>query len=194
MLDITSGSVVIDNLDLAAIPCERVREQLITIPQDPLLLVGCTVRLNVDPAGQLSDADMIAALDRVGLWTDVLEARGGLDAEIKDTLSLSRGQQQLLELARAMLKLRVSHSKIVLLDEATSGVDVETDARMQNILRQAPFNSCTILTVAHRVRTIRDSDLVIVLDEGRVVEMDEPGVLAGRRGSVFASLLNSHSL
>ncbi|PWY94818.1 multidrug resistance-associated protein [Aspergillus sclerotioniger CBS 115572] len=190
MLDITSGSVVIDNIDLAAIPRETVREQVITIPQDPLLLVGCTVRLNVDPAGQLSDADLIAALDRVGLWTDVLEARGGLDAEIKDALSLSRGQQQLLELARAMLKLHVSHSKIVLLDEATSGVDVETDARMQDILRQAPFNSCTILTVAHRVSTIRDSDLVIVLDKGRVVEMGKPGVLAGQNGSNFASLLN----
>ncbi|PYI06874.1 multidrug resistance-associated protein [Aspergillus sclerotiicarbonarius CBS 121057] len=193
MLDITRGSVVIDNIDLATIPCETIREQLITIPQDPLLLVGCTVRLNVDPAGQLSDADIIAALDQVGLWKDVLEARGGLDAEIKDTLSLSRGQQQLMELARAMLKLRVSHARIVLLDEATSGVDVETDARMQDILRQVPFNSCTILTVAHRVGTIQDSDLVVVLDNGRVVEMDEPGVLADRSGGVFASLLKSHS-
>ncbi|RAK98608.1 P-loop containing nucleoside triphosphate hydrolase protein [Aspergillus ibericus CBS 121593] len=168
MLDITRGSVVIDNIDLATMP-------------------RCTVRLNVDPAGQLSDTDMIATLDRVGLWKDVFKARGGLDAEIKDTLSLSRGQQQLLELGHATLRLRVSHAKF------DSGVDVETDARMQETLRQAPCNTCTILTVAHRIRTIQDSDLVLVLDKGRVVGMDEPESLASRSGGIFASLLNSHS-
>ncbi|PWY72973.1 multidrug resistance-associated protein [Aspergillus heteromorphus CBS 117.55] len=191
ILDIPSGSIIIDNIDLATISRENVREKIITIPQDPLIIVGGTVRFNADPSGQLSDADIIAALGKVGIWKGVLEERGGLDAEIKDTLSLSIGQQQLLELARAMLKLQVTNAKIVLLDEATSGVDGETDARMQSILRKHPFSSCTMITVAHRVSTIMDSDVVIVMDKGQVVEMDDPGVLAGRNGGVFADFLNT---
>lgn len=189
MLDVTNGSILIDGIDLFTLSRETVREKLTTIAQDPLLLVGCTVRFNADPAGQLPDTDIIKALSRVGLWEGLLAERGGLDAEIKTTSSLSKGQQQLFGLARAMLKLQHTHTKIVLLDEATSNVDAETDARMQKVLRQEPFSSCSILTVAHRIETIIDSDIVIVLDQGRVIEIGHPRELAGRERSTFAGLL-----
>ncbi|KAJ6006036.1 multidrug resistance-associated protein [Penicillium sp. IBT 35674x] len=193
ILDITHGSILIDDVDLATVSPETVRERLVIIPQDPFILVGCTIRLNTDPTGTLPDADIIAALDRVGIWKGVLEDRGGLEAEITDTLSLSRGQQQLLELARATLKIQANNAKILLIDEATSGVDMETDARVQTLLRREPFDSCTILTVAHRVHTLMDYDLVLLLDQGKVIEMDEPGELAGQKDSVFSSLLHSQT-
>lgn len=191
MLHITGGSILIDNVDLATLSSEKVREKLVTIPQDPFIMVGCTVRFNTDPTRQLPDAVIIAALDRVGIWKGVLDERGGLDAEITDTLSLSRGQKQLLELARAMLKIQVSNAKIVLVDEATSSVDMDTDARVQDLLRHEPFHSCTVLTVAHRVHTLLDYDLAIVLDQGKVLEMGAPRDLAGQKGTVFSNLLNS---
>lgn len=193
MLHITGGSILIDNIDLATIPLPSVREKLVTIPQEPFIMVGCTVRFNTDPTGKLPDADIIAALDQVGIWKAVLDERGGLDAEITDTLSLSRGQQQLLEVARAMLKIQVSNTKILLIDEATSGVDMDTDARVQDLLRHEPFLSCTVLTVAHRVHTLVDYDLAIVLDQGEIVEMGAPRDLVGQENSVFRTLLSSQA-
>lgn len=191
--NITNGSILIDNVDLATLPLEMVRERLVTIPQDPFIMLGCTVRLNADPTGKISDTDIITALDQVGIWKGVLAERGGLEAEITDTLSLSRGQQQLLELARAMLKIQESNAKILLIDEVTSSVDLETDARVQALLRREPFHSCTVLTVAHRVHTLMKYDLVLVLDQGKVIEMDKPDELAGKKDSVFSSLLSSQT-
>lgn len=190
MLTVTTGSIVIDNIDLATLPHDKVREKLVTISQTPFVMVGCTVRFNVDPTESLPDTGIIAALDRVGLWGGVLLERGGLDAEINDTLSLSRGEQQLLQLARAMLKIQATNAKILLIDEGTSSVDVKTDARVQDLLQQDPFRTCTVLTVAHRVHTLLTCDLVVGLDRGKVVEMDEPMVLRNRKDSIFSSLLN----
>ncbi|KAB8246728.1 P-loop containing nucleoside triphosphate hydrolase protein [Aspergillus flavus] len=191
MLTVTRGSIVIDNIDLATLPQAIVRERLVTISQTPLIMVGCTVRFNVDPTERLPDTDIITALIRVGIWDGVLLERGGLDAEINDTLSLSRGEQQLLQFARAMLKIQARKSRILLIDEGTSSVDVETDARVQDLLRQDPFRSCTVLTVAHRVHSLLSYDLIVGLDRGRVVEIDEPMVLRNREDSIFRNLLNS---
>ncbi|OJK04669.1 hypothetical protein ASPACDRAFT_1892879 [Aspergillus aculeatus ATCC 16872] len=176
MLDLTSGSILIDDVDLSQISRETVREHLVTIAQEPLILAGCTVRLNADPTpGNCHpDAEIIAALDRVGLWHGVLAERsGGLDAELSaDTLS--RGQTQLLGIARAILKLQRSGAKVLLLDEATSHVDRETETRVQTLLREEPFRSCSVLAVAHRVESIRDYDRVVVLERGRVVDVGDP--------------------
>lgn len=191
MLTVTRGSIVIDNIDLATLPQDIVRERLVTISQTPLIMVGCTVRFNVDPTERLPDTDIITALIRVGIWDGVLLERGGLDAEINDNLSLSRGEQQLLQFARAMLKVQARDSRILLIDEGTSSVDVETDARVQDLLQQDPFRSCTVLTVAHRVHSLLSYDLIVGLDRGRVVEIDEPMVLRDREDSIFRNLLNS---
>ncbi|KAK6823100.1 hypothetical protein RU639_006189 [Aspergillus parasiticus] len=190
MLTVTRGSIVIDDIDLATLPHDIVRERLVTISQTPLIMVGCTVRFNVDPTERLPDTDIITALIRVGIWDGVLFERGGLDTEINDTLSLSRGEQQLLLLARAMLKIQAGNSRILLIDEGTSSVDVETDTRVQDLLRQDPFRSCTVLTVAHRVHSLLSYDLIVGLDRGKIVEIDEPMVLSNRKDSIFGNLLN----
>lgn len=190
MLTVASGSIIIDNIDLTTLSPDKIRERLVTISQTPFIMVSCTVRFNLDPTESFPDTDIIAALDRVGLWDGVLFERGGLDAEINDTLSLSRGEQQLLQLARAMLKIQATNAKILLIDEGTSSVDVETDARVQGLLQQDPFRICTVLTVAHRVNTLLTCDLIVGLDRGKVVEMDEPMVLRNRKDSIFSCLLN----
>ncbi|KAJ5714086.1 multidrug resistance-associated protein [Penicillium malachiteum] len=191
MLTVTHGSIVIDGIDIATLHPDQVRERLITISQTPFIMVGCTVRFNIDPTENIPDADIIAALDRVGIWHGVLLERGGLNAEITDILSLSRGEQQLLQLARAMLKLQASDSKILLVDEGTSSVDMETDARIQDLLEQDPFRSCTILTAAHRVHTLLNYDLVIGLERGKVVEMGQPTVLSKLKDSIFSTAHDS---
>ncbi|OGM41659.1 ATP-binding cassette transporter [Aspergillus bombycis] len=190
MLTVICGSIVIDGIDLATLPPDKVRESLVTISQTPLIMVGCTVRFNLDPTETLSDIDIITALVRVGIWDGLLLERGGLDTEINDTLFLSQGEQQLLQLARAMLKIQTSNARILLIDEGTSSVDMETDARVQDLLQQDPFRLCTVLTVAHRVHTLLSYDLIVCLDRGRVVEMDEPTVLSNRKDSIFNNLLN----
>ncbi|KAJ6020781.1 multidrug resistance-associated protein [Penicillium herquei] len=191
MLAVTRGSIVIDGIDLATLHPDKVRERVVTISQTPFIMIGCTVRFNLDPTENIPDADIIAALDRVGIWDGVLLERGGLNAEINDTLSLSRGEQQLLQLARAMLKIQASNSKILLIDEGTSSVDVETDSRIQDLLQQDPFRSCTILTAAHRVHTLLSYDMVIGLDRGKVVEMGRPTVLGEAKDSIFRTVYDS---
>jgi ATP-binding cassette, subfamily C (CFTR/MRP), member 1 len=156
-----------------------------------VILESCSVRLNADPAGVHTDTEIMSALDRVGLWKSVLEDKGGLDAEMNSSsFLLSKGQQQLFGLARALLKVQNSGSrKILLLDEPTSHVDRETDDKMQAVLRETPcLGTCTTLTVAHRIESISHTDLVIVLDAGRIVEMGDPRDLMRRSGSVFAEL------
>lgn len=189
-LTVTSGSIVIDDIDLAILPSDKVRERLATISQTPFIMVGYTVIFNLDPTETLPDIDIIAAYDRVGLWDGVLLERGGLNTEINDIISLSRGEQQLLQLARAMLKIQATNAKVLLIDEGTNSIDVETNARVQDLLQQDPFRTCTVLTVAHRVHTLLTCDLVVGLDRGKVVEMDVPMVLRNRKDSIFSSLLN----
>jgi ATP-binding cassette subfamily C (CFTR/MRP) protein 1 len=141
------------------------------------------VRGNADTTGKINDHDIISALKKVQLW-DTIQIRGGLDAQMKSQL-LSQGQQQLFCLARAMLR----KSKILILDEATSNVDGETDALMQRIIREV-FAQHTIITVAHRMNTISDSDMVAVLHEGKLVEFGPPGELL-QRPSMFRDLNNA---
>lgn len=121
---------------------------------------------------------------------------GKLDAHINEGGSnLSSGQRQLVSLARALL----APSNILVLDEATAAVDVETDALLQTTLRSSMFKNKTIITIAHRINTILDSDRIIVLDKGRVAEFESPAELVRRKGLFYelvreAGLLNSLDL
>ncbi|KAM5453644.1 hypothetical protein McanCB56680_002853 [Microsporum canis] len=180
LLNLDSGSIVIDGYDLKSLPRDLIRNRLVAIPQEPFFLSE-SVRINADPSGKSSDQAIIEALKKTQIWT-VLEKRGGLDTHMKEQ-PLSRGEQQLFCLARTMLR----SGKVLILDEATSNVDAETDKLMQQIIREE-FQDYTIITVAHRLDTIMDSDMVAVLDKGRIVEYSSPQDLLSRP-SMFADLV-----
>ena len=182
LVEISSGTIAIDGIDIATIPRSLLRSSFAAIPQESFILAG-SVRINADPTNESTDDAIVAALEKVGLW-DVISTRGGLDATLVDH-PLSQGQQQLFGLARAML--RGARSKILILDEATSNVDRDTDKVMQRIIRQE-FKEHTILTVAHRLETIMDSDRVLVLEKGQVLEFGSPEELLKKEGGAFREM------
>lgn len=184
MLELNSGTIFIDGLDLSTIPRHYVRRNLNAIPQDPYFVAG-SIRLNLDPFSTNTDALILTALRKVKLLNTII-ANGGLDGEL-DPETMSHGQRQLFCLARAILR----KSKIVVLDEATSSVDRETDKLMQEIIRQE-FKDCTIIAVAHRLETILDFDRIAVLDRGDLVECDSPKNLLAKDSS-FKELYDVYS-
>ncbi|KAI5924553.1 ABC transporter-like protein [Camillea tinctor] len=169
MLDLTSGSITIDGLDLSAMPRSEVRSRLNVIPQEPYFFYK-TLSENLDPSGNASSESMRAALEKVQLL-DVVESTGGLGSDL-DVETLSQGQKQLLALARAMLR----PSKILVLDEATSNIDKHTTNIVQHILR-TEFQGQTIIAVAHQLNTIIDFDHVVVMDAGKLAESGKPSDL-----------------
>lgn len=183
MIELNSGSILVDDIDISTLPRETVRSGLVAIPQEPYFLTG-TVRLNADPFCRDTDVAVIEALTKVGLWNNFKE-NGGLNADL-DIDMLSHGQRQLFCLARAML----CQSKVVVLDEATSSVDNETDKLMQRLIREE-FANRTIIAVAHRLDTILDFDRVVVLDKGFVVECESPKALLARQ-SAFKALYDQY--
>ncbi|KAL2832126.1 P-loop containing nucleoside triphosphate hydrolase protein [Aspergillus cavernicola] len=182
MIELHSGSIVIDGLNITRLPRQEIRARLNGVSQSSLLIKG-SVRLNANPtsAGSISDQVILSALKSVSLHTKVLE-NGGLDADIDD-LHLSHGQKQLFCLARAILR----PGNILILDEATSNVDTKTDEIMQRIIREK-FGSHTVLTVAHKLDSILDYDKVIVLEEGRIIEVGVPYDLLVEERSQFRKL------
>ena len=183
MIEASEGNIVIDGVSINEIGLYDLRHKLSIIPQDSQVFEG-TVRENIDPINQYSDEAIWRALELSHLKEHVLSmSNDGLDAQLSEGGSnLSVGQRQLLCLARAMLV----PSKILVLDEATAAVDVETDKVVQETIRTA-FKDRTILTIAHRLNTIMDSDRIIVLDNGKVAEFDTPGQLLSNSKSLFYS-------
>ncbi|MEW5309623.1 MAG: hypothetical protein WDW38_001500 [Sanguina aurantia] len=179
------GSIRIDGIDVATIGLRDLRSRLSLVPQDPVIFSG-TVRSNLDPFQEVPhDKDIWEALTRAGIDAFVRELEAGLDAPLKEGGSnLSTGQRQLLCMARALLR----KSRILVLDEATSNVDNATDALIQRTIRTA-FKDCTVLTIAHRLHTIVDSDRILLLDGGRLGEFDSPSRLLATPGSAFRALV-----
>ncbi|KAH8682050.1 ABC transporter [Xylariales sp. PMI_506] len=172
MIDTQGGQITIDGIELSDLQCNEIRSNVNVVPQDPFLMPG-TVRFNMDPFGAASDADITSALEKVKLW-NVVHEQGGLDKEM-DTAAWSSGQKQLLCLARAMVR----QSKVLILDEAASSVDSETEAVMQEII-DTVFKKCTVLAVMHRLKHIQQYDKVALLDAGRLMEFDAPSTLLAR--------------
>ncbi|KAJ5183506.1 P-loop containing nucleoside triphosphate hydrolase protein [Penicillium capsulatum] len=182
-LDLDAGMILIDGVDISRIPRSQVRSRLNTVSQQPFFLHG-TVRLNVNPEGNVADSVIIDALNTVNLWSHI-ESKGGLDEDMSEEM-LSHGQQQLFCLARALCKT----SQILILDEATSSVDSETDKLMQQVIR-THFQSQTIIAIAHKLDTVLDYDRIVFLDHGQVVESDAPQNLLSREGSAFRMMYDS---
>ena len=143
LISASTGSIFIDGVDISTLRPAALRQHLLAVPQDSMILSG-TVRSQIDPLNTASDEKLKSVLQKLDIWT-ALESRGGLDATLLDQ-PLSHGEQQLVCLARALLR----QSKVVVLDEATSSLDNETDARVQNLLKEQ-FADCTVISVAHRV-------------------------------------------
>ncbi|OBZ66416.1 Metal resistance protein YCF1 [Grifola frondosa] len=185
VIEPSSGSIYIDGVDVTKIGLHDLRSAISIVPQSPDLFEG-TIRENIDPTGAYQDAEIWVALSQSHLKAFVESLPEGLDAPVREGgSSLSAGQKQLLCFARALLR----KSKILVLDKVTtSAVDLETDKAIQDIIRGPQFADVTMLTIAHRVNTILESDRVLVLNAGRVVEFDTPRNLLANRQSSFYSL------
>lgn len=191
--EVESGSITIDGLDISQMGLRDLRSKLLIIPQDPVLFQG-TIRRNLDPFKQYLDNVLWDSLRRSGLIDEeVLERvkhtkltdnnydqlhKFHLDQTVEDEgCNFSLGEKQLIALARSLVR----NSKILILDEATSSVDYETDAKIQDtIIRE--FNQCTILCIAHRLKTILTYDRILVMDRGRIVEKGTPWTLYRQNG------------
>jgi ABC-type multidrug transport system fused ATPase/permease subunit len=215
-LEAREGKIIIDGLDIAKVKLHALRSRLAIIPQDPVLFSG-TVRSNLDPFEEHSDVELYDALMRVHLINSAPTSRNAtpprtssgdasptsqnsnantnifrsLSSPISESgLNLSQGQRQLLCLARAI----VSRPKILILDEATSAVDMETDVLIQRSIREEFGGSggsigTTLLVIAHRIATIRDFDRVLVMQEGKGIEYGPPDELIRLENGVFRSLV-----
>ncbi|XP_012058533.1 PREDICTED: probable multidrug resistance-associated protein lethal(2)03659 [Atta cephalotes] len=178
------GIIEIDGVDTGLIALEDLRRKISIIPQDPVLFSG-TLRRNLDPFDEFPDTDLWEALEEVELKETVVTIGNGLESRVFDRGSnYSVGQRQLVCLARAILR----NNRILMLDEATANVDPHTDALIQRTIRKK-FATCTMLTVAHRLNTIMDSDKVLVMDKGCMVEYDHPHILLKNSYNQFSSLV-----
>uniref|UniRef100_A0A8C2I0S4 Uncharacterized protein n=1 Tax=Cyprinus carpio TaxID=7962 RepID=A0A8C2I0S4_CYPCA len=183
IIEASEGRILIDGIDISTLGLHDLRSRLTIIPQDPVLFSG-TLRMNLDPFEKSSDEEIWSVLELAHLKDYVRGLPAGLQHEVSEGgENLSVGQRQLLCLARALLR----KSRILILDEATAAVDLETDDLIQNTIR-TEFSHCTVLTIAHRLNTILDSSRVMVLDSGKIVEFDSPSVLLNNQQGHFYSM------
>ncbi|KAG9104389.1 hypothetical protein FRC06_002943 [Ceratobasidium sp. 370] len=184
ILEPASGTIFIDGVDITKIGLHDLRRAISIIPQEPQLFEG-TIRENIDPTDEHDDGKIWAAIEQAHLKEYVLTLPGGLDSIVKEGgSSMSSGQRQLVCFARALLR----NTKILILDEATSAVDLETDKAIQDIIRGPQFKGITTLTIAHRLNTVIDSDRILVLENGSVAELDTPEALLQNENSLFYAL------
>ncbi|BCS16443.1 hypothetical protein ALUC_80650S [Aspergillus luchuensis] len=173
MSEIQSGKIAIGGCDISELERQAIHSAINVIPQDPFLLSG-TVRFNLDPFGMATDERITSGLQKVDLWSRI-STDGGLDMDMSSISTWSVGERQLFALARALVVPR----PILILDEATSSVDRETEAFMQEIIEQN-FRHQTVIAVIHRFAHIDRFDRVAFLEDGEMLECDAPQALLGR--------------
>ncbi|RIB06325.1 ABC transporter [Gigaspora rosea] len=203
-IETTSGSIVIDDVDINTIGLKDLRSNITIIPQDPVLFDG-TIRSNLDPFNEHSDHELWNALRSAHLIKnfspisekeeseDILSISDQknneqklimLDLPVKENGSnFSQGQQQLIAMARALVR----HSKLIIMDEATASLDFQTDSLIQATIREE-FKDNTVITIAHRLRTVADYDRILVMDAGKVVEFDIPYLLMQKSDGLFREM------
>ncbi|KAM6957261.1 multidrug resistance-associated protein 1 [Aplochiton taeniatus] len=180
IIEAAQGSIHIDGVNIAELGLHELRSRITIIPQDPVLFSG-SLRMNLDPFDGYSDEEVWRALELAHLKSFVSGLPDKLDHECSEGgENLSLGQRQLVCLARALLR----KTKILVLDEATAAVDLETDNLIQSTIR-TQFEDCTVLTIAHRLNTIMDYTRVLVLDRGEMAEFDCPSKLLAKKGIFY---------
>lgn len=198
--ELNEGTIKIDDIDISNLGLFDLRRKLTIIPQDPVLFKG-TIRKNLDPFDQYEDERLWDALEKSGaIEPEKLSAvkqettnkddthsdmhRFHLEQVVEeDGANFSLGERQVLALSRALVR----QSKILILDEATSSVDYKTDDKIQNRIVET-FSECTILCIAHRIKTILDYDRIIVMDKGEIVESNTPWKLYENESSIFRDM------
>ncbi|XP_063866563.1 multidrug resistance-associated protein 1-like isoform X5 [Scylla paramamosain] len=189
IIEAAAGNISIDNINIGEIGLHDLRSKLTIIPQDPVLFSG-SLRMNLDPFNLYSDAEVWSALEHAHLKEFVSSLSTGLQHEVSEGGdNLSVGQRQLVCLARALLR----KTRVLVLDEATAAVDLETDDLIQQTIRHE-FMDCTVLTIAHRLNTIMDYSRVLVLDRGMVKEFDSPSSLVQDKSSLFYGMAKDAGL
>lgn len=195
LLEASSGSITVDGIDISTVKLDQLRSRMAIIPQDPVLFSG-TVRSNLDPTNRYSESLLRDSLYRVHLlrarvragpveiekWpADESSSFEDLDMKVSEGGSnLSQGQRQLLCLARAI----INQCKVMVVDEATSAVDMHTDALIQNSIREH-FHQSTLIVIAHRLSTVADFDKILVMADGEAVEFDSPRNLLEKKGEFY---------
>ncbi|NXA36024.1 MRP3 protein, partial [Eudromia elegans] len=188
ILEAVKGEIRIDGVKISDIGLHDLRSKLTIIPQDPVLFSG-TLRMNLDPFNKYSDEEIWKALELSHLKRFVSSQPSTLDYECSEGgENLSVGQRQLVCLARALLR----KTRVLVLDEATAAIDLETDDFIQLTIR-TQFEDCTVLTIAHRLNTIMDYTRVLVLDKGAIAEFDTPANLIASKG-IFYSMAKDAGL
>lgn len=208
IIEANQGRIFIDDVDISTIGLHDLRSSITIIPQEAVLFSG-SLRMNVDPFDEFSDEEIWKALRHAHLKSYVkgkidnfliniinkiiiycIGLAAGIYHEVLENgENFSVGQRQLICLCRAILR----KTKILVLDEATAAVDMETDNLIQKTIRQE-FKDCTVLTIAHRINTIMDSDKVMVLDRGTIAEFDKPMKLLEDDKSIFYSMCSDAGL
>lgn len=184
LVEASEGSIEIDGVDIGKLGLETLRSKLAIMPQDPVLYSG-TIRTNLDPVNEHKDIELWQALEKAHLKDQIEKQDLKLEAPVTEGgENWSIGQRCQICLARALLR----HAKILIMDEATASIDLQTDDLIQQSLRRE--FKCTVLTIAHRLNTIMDYDRVMVLSFGRIKEFESPAALLRNKDSIFTSMVN----
>lgn len=179
------GKITIDGVDTKTLALDCLRSNIAIIPQDPVLFSG-TIRTNIDPTVSYTDHEIWTAIETVKLRNLI----PSLSYPITESGSnFSSGQRQLICLARAI----ISKNKIIVLDEATANVDPDTDDLIHRTI-QDHFTASTVITIAHRLHSVLNSDRVMVIDKGEIIEFDRPNVLVANKSGVFYKMLEQANL
>lgn len=186
ILEPLTGSIYIDNVDISTIGLNKLRNGLTIIPQDPSLMEG-TLKYNIDPIGLYSDEEIERVMKQIGFWYICETNEKGLEFLITEGgLNLSVGEKQLICITRAILR----NSKIVVMDEATASIDFNTEEIIQKAINEL-LSQSTLITIAHRIKTIINSTRILVLSNGEIVEYDTPQNLLQTKTSHFYELYHN---
>eukprot|EP00350_Pseudokeronopsis_sp_OXSARD2_P010218 CAMPEP_0170555632 /NCGR_PEP_ID=MMETSP0211-20121228/13510_1 /TAXON_ID=311385 /ORGANISM="Pseudokeronopsis sp., Strain OXSARD2" /LENGTH=279 /DNA_ID=CAMNT_0010865583 /DNA_START=3167 /DNA_END=4003 /DNA_ORIENTATION=+ len=185
ILELVEGRIKVDGQDISHVNLNFLRHKITVIPQDPTMFKD-TLRYNLDPEGNRTKDELVQLLNKAGL-EGLLERDGnGLEFSVSENgNNLSSGEKQLICICRAILR----KNKVVILDEATSNIDIVTEQKIQQLI-QEEFKDSTVITIAHRINTIIKSDRVLVLSYGEMAEYDDPQVLLRNPNSFFSELIS----